>query len=108
MSKPYQQHLKSSKSLETTYEAVRAGFVALALEKNRRATPFVAQARALKAAAGKAKTPADLLKIAEIQPGLLTAAGVSDKATNHLQDGLQGYPRCVQRSAARKRVSPKY
>ncbi len=86
MPKPYQQHLESGKSLETTYEAVRAGFVALALEKNRRATPFVAQARALKAAAGKAKTPADLLKIAEIQPGLLTAAGVSDKATNHLQD----------------------
>jgi hypothetical protein len=86
MPKPYQQHLKSSQSLETTYEAVRSGFVALALEKNRRATPFVAQARALKAAAGKAKTPADLLKIAEIQPGLLTAAGVSDKATNHLQE----------------------
>jgi hypothetical protein len=86
MAKPYKQHLKSGKSLETTYEAVRAGFVALALEKNRRATPFVAQARALKAAAGKAKTPADLLKIAEIQLGLLTAAGVSDKATNHLED----------------------
>jgi hypothetical protein len=51
MRKPYLQHLKSSQDLETTYEAVRAGFVALALEKNRRATPFVAQARALKAAA---------------------------------------------------------
>jgi hypothetical protein len=46
MAKPYRLHLKSSKDLETTYEAVRAGFVALALEKNRRATPFVAQARA--------------------------------------------------------------
>ena len=86
MPKPYQQHLKSGKSLETTYEAVRAGFVALALEKNRRATPFVAQARALKAAASKAKTPAELMKIAEIQPALLTAAGVSDKATNHLEN----------------------
>ncbi len=84
MTKPYRQHLKSSKSLETSYEAVRAGFVALALEKNRRATPLVAQARALKAAASKAKTPADLLKIAEIQPGLLTAAGVSDKADQSL------------------------
>lgn len=84
--KPHLLHLKSSKSLETTYEAVRAGFVALALEKNRRATPFVAQARALKVAAAKAKTPAGLLKIDEIQQGLLTAAGVSDKATNHLQD----------------------
>ena len=84
MAKPYLQHLKSSKSLETTYEAVRAGFVALALEKNRRATPFVAQARALKAAASKAKSPASLLTIPEIQPALLTAAGVSDKAVNHL------------------------
>jgi len=86
MAKPYLRHLKSSKSLETTYEAVRAGFVALALEKNRRATPFVAQARALKAAASKAKSPAGLLKISEIQQALLAAAGVSDKAVNHLRD----------------------
>jgi hypothetical protein len=85
MAKPYLLHLKSSKSLETTYEAVRAGFVALALEKNRRATPFVAQARALKAAASKAKAPSALLRILAIQPALLAAAGVSDKATNHLQ-----------------------
>ena len=84
--KPYLEHLKSFKSLETTYEAVRAGFVALALEKNRRATPFVAQARALKTVASKARSPRDLLKIPDIQSGLLTAAGVSDKATNHLQD----------------------
>lgn len=86
MTKPYQQHLKSSKDLETTYEAIRAGFVALALEKNRRATPFVAQARALKIAASKAKTPADLHKFEEIQSALVTAAAVSDKANNHLQD----------------------
>jgi hypothetical protein len=86
MSKPYRQHLTSGKDLETTYEAVRAGFVALALEKNRRATPFVAQARALKSAASRAKKPGDLLTIVDIQPALLTAAGVSDKATNHLQD----------------------
>lgn len=86
MNKPYLQHLKSSKSLETTYEAIRAGFVALALEKNRRATPFVEQARALKASASRARTPLDLMAIKEIQPGILTAAGVSDKATNHLQD----------------------
>lgn len=86
MPKPYQQHLKSSENLVTAYEATRAGFVALALEKNRRATPFVAEARAFKSAASKAKTPADLLDLAEIQTGLLTAAGVSDKATKHLQD----------------------
>ena len=86
MAKPYLQHLNSSKDLETTYEAIRAGFVSLALEKNRRATPFVAEARALKAAASKAKTPTELLGVSEIQSGLLTAAGVSDKAAEHLQE----------------------
>jgi len=84
MNKPYRQHLKSSKDLETTYEAIRAGFVALALEKNRQATPYIEEARALKIAASTAKRPSDLLNIPDIQSGILTAAGVSDKATNHL------------------------
>src|SRR5207245_5383221 len=79
------EHLQSSHDLETTYEAVRAGFVALALEKNRRATPYVAEARALKSAASKAKAAIELLKIPGIQAGLLTAAGVSGKAAGHLQ-----------------------
>lgn len=85
MAKPYREHLNSSDDLVTTYEAIRAGFVALALEKNRRATPYIAQARALKAAASKAKSPADLIGIEAIQTGLLAAAGISDKATGHLQ-----------------------
>jgi len=84
--RPYLRHLNSTKDLRTTYEAIRAGFVMLALEKNRRATPFVAEARALKTAAVKAKTPVDLLRIEEIQSALVTAAGVSDKATSHLDD----------------------
>lgn len=86
MPKAYCEHLQSSDDLKTTYEAIRAGFVALALEKNRRATPFVAEARALKSAALKAKVPIDLLKIPEIRVALLTAAGVSDKAAGHLED----------------------
>ncbi len=83
--KAYLAHLKSGDDLVTTYESVRAGFVALALEKNRRATPFVEQARALKVAAADAATPADLINIEGIQSALLTAAGVSDKAAQHLQ-----------------------
>jgi hypothetical protein len=85
--KPYRRHLKSSDDLVTSYEAVRAGFVALALEKNRRASPFVEQARALKIAASSALVPAELTKIEGIQAALLTAAGVSDKAAGHLQPG---------------------
>ena len=86
MRKPYLEHLKSSKTLETKYEAIRAGFVALALEKNRRATPFVQQARALKAAAARAKTPNDILGMKDIRSAVLTAAGISDKASNHLEE----------------------
>ena len=85
MRKPYRLHLSSGADLVTTYEARRAGFIALSLEKNRRATPFVAQARALKAAASTARTPSALLNIHEIQPSLLTAAGISDKAIAHLR-----------------------
>jgi hypothetical protein len=84
MAKPHRQHLKSSKDLETTYEAVRAGFVTLAIERNRRATPYVAEARALRAAAAKARKALDLPGISEIGQGLLAAAGVSDKAAGHL------------------------
>jgi hypothetical protein len=83
--RPYREHLASSDDLVTTYEATRAGFVALALEKNKRATPFVAEARALRSAASQAKKPADLLSIQCIQRALLTAAGVSDKADKHLE-----------------------
>lgn len=93
--KPYLQHLQTANDLVTPYAAVRAGFVSLALEKNRRATPFVAQARALKVAAAQAKSPSALATIEGIQSALLTAAGVSDKAANHLQaqdkaDAIQG------------------
>ena len=80
----YLRHLRSSDDLITTYEATRAGFVALALEKNRRATPYVAEARALQEAALQAKVPADLPHIEGIEARLLTAAGLSDKALAHL------------------------
>lgn len=85
MPPPYRRHLQSSNDLVTTYEATRAGFVALALEKNRRATPHVAEARALREAASQASIPADLLKIKGIEAGLRTAAGLSDKAIQNLK-----------------------
>ncbi|MEA2096740.1 MAG: AvaI/BsoBI family type II restriction endonuclease [Candidatus Cloacimonadota bacterium] len=83
---PFNNHLKSYKSLITPYEETRAGFISLALEKNRKATPFVEEAKVLKVFALKARTPKELLQISEIQKSLLTAAGISDKAKNHLQE----------------------
>ena len=43
---PFRNHLASQRSLITPYEETRAGFISLALEKNRKATPFVEEAKA--------------------------------------------------------------
>jgi type II restriction enzyme len=65
--------------LVTSREQTRAGFIAFALEKNRRSTPIIESAKSLKVLASKAKTAKDLLKISEIRSALLTAAGLPDK-----------------------------
>lgn len=83
---PFNNHLKSYKNLITPYEETRAGFISLAFEKNRKATPFVEEAKALKVLASRARTPKHLFRITEIQNSLLTASGISDKAKNHLQE----------------------
>jgi type II restriction enzyme len=44
----YHDHLTSYQSLITPYEKIRSGFIALALEKNRKATPYVEEAKVLK------------------------------------------------------------
>jgi len=82
----YKNHLRSSKSLVTPYEETRAGFIALALEKNRKASPFVEEAKALKVLASQSPNPQGLLQIIEIKRSMLTAAGISDKAATHLSD----------------------
>ena len=83
---PFNNHLQSSESLITPYQEIRAGFISLALEKNKKATPFIDEAKALKAFATKAIKPKDLLAMSEIQDSLLTAAGLSDKAKGHLEE----------------------
>jgi type II restriction enzyme len=92
---PYRQHLKSAADLVTTGDQVRAGFVSLALERNRQATPHVEAARALKVAASKATSPAALKDIRSIQSALVTAAGISDKAAGYMlpedkREAIQG------------------
>lgn len=82
--RPYQTHLKTEANLITTYAETRSGFLSLAQEKNRQATPFITQARALKALASTLARPADLLTVKNIQTKLVTAAGISDKAAAHI------------------------
>lgn len=72
--------------LITSREETRAGFIAFALEKNRRSTPYIENAKAFKVFASKAKCPDDLLKIQEIRTPLLSASGLSDKALKYFTE----------------------
>jgi type II restriction enzyme len=83
---PKNRLIRSASDLLTPHDKTRAGFVAMALEKNNMATPFVEEARALKNLASRAKNPRELLKFEDIRSGLLAASGLSDKAQNHLTD----------------------
>jgi len=83
---PYLHHLTNSQSLMTTSEAKRAGFVEAVIEKSRLADEFVWVARSLKVKAEQANKPEDLLDMPDLKAGLLTAAGVSDKATAYLDE----------------------
>jgi type II restriction enzyme len=80
----YSNHIKTFEDLKTTYEETRAGFIEIALEKNRQAVPFVEEARVLQNRIRNIQDPLDLLNIENIRLGLISAAGISEKAAVHL------------------------
>lgn len=81
------QIITSASDLVTSREQTRAGFISFALEKNKKASPLVAEAKSLHAMAKIAAAPSDLLRIVEIRRALLTASGLSDKSLQHLTEG---------------------
>lgn len=78
--------IKRASDLVTSREQTRAGFIAMALEKNYLALPYIEEAKALKALANIIKRPEDLLKVQDLRIGLLTASGLSDKSLNYLTE----------------------
>jgi len=80
------KRINSPQDLVTPRAEVRAGFIALALEKTKESTPIVDEGRALKALASGAKSAQELIAIEAIRDALLTAAGLSDKAKKYLTD----------------------
>lgn len=76
--------ITSADDLVTSRERTRAGFIAMALEKNYLAVPYIEEAKALKLLANKVKSPKDLLNLTELRVGLLTASGLSEKSLNYL------------------------
>src|ERR1035437_1327333 len=82
----YHKHLRQASDLITPVADTRAGFVAMAVERSARAVPYVSEAKALQAVASNTETPDQLLSLNAIRSGLISAAGISDKASGHMQD----------------------
>lgn len=80
------RYIKSASDLVTTHEQTRAGFLAIALEKNMVGDPYVKQALAFKTMAALTKGPEDFLHMSQIRPFMLTAACLSDKSIQHLNN----------------------
>lgn len=72
--------------LLTSREETRAGFIAMALEKNLIGSPYVAEARALHVLASNVGNPRNLLDSRDLRKGLLAASGLSDKALKFLTE----------------------
>lgn len=79
----------SADSLVTTYEETRAGFLSIALEKNRVGDPYVKSALAFKAMVAHTKSADELLSIPAVRPFLITASGLSAKSLAYLNEADQ-------------------
>ncbi|MDR2733200.1 MAG: type II restriction endonuclease [Spirochaetota bacterium] len=82
----YSTHITKPEDLVTSYTETRAGFVAIALEKNRRAAPFIEEARILQHRIKNISTPDILLGLPDVRNSLIAASGISEKAVSYLGD----------------------
>lgn len=78
-------HLQNSKSLITDRHKITNGFINQASHRNLKASRYVDEAKNIRLLTKSVLMPSDLKKIPEIQGALLAAAGISDKAANHLK-----------------------
>lgn len=85
----FNKFITAAEDLVTTHEQTRAGFLSIALEKNRVGDPYVKNALAFKAMVADTKGPDDFLKMSEIRSFMLTASGLSDKSMKYLDDDDQ-------------------
>lgn len=86
---PFNRFIKSAQSLVTTHEETRAGFLSIALEKNRIGDPYIQNAFAFKAMVAGTKKADDLLNVPNVRPFLVTAAGLSEKSLSYLTEADQ-------------------
>ena len=80
-------YVSSPLDLVTTREARRDGFLAIALRRNTESLPYLEQGKALWAKlTAKTKRCEDILKMSDLRPTLLLAAGYSVKAQGNMDD----------------------
>ncbi len=82
----YKNHLESAADLVTTRTDTSAGFIKTSLERSLRATQYVEQGRALRAAMSVIPDVPTLLADLSLHESILTAAGVSEKAKHYFLD----------------------
>ena len=85
----YNKFIKKASDLVTTHEQTRAGFLNIALEKNRVGDLYVKNALAFKSMAADTKSPEDFLTMPIVRPFMLTASGLSEKSMKYLNDDDQ-------------------
>ena len=85
----YNRFITNAGDLVTPREEIRAGFLSIALEKNRVGEPYVKNALTFKAMAAKTSAPDEFLEMPSIRPFLLTASGLSDKSMQYLTENDQ-------------------
>lgn len=85
----YNSYIIDAQSLVTTHEQTRAGFLSIALEKNKIGDPYVKNALAFKATVSHTTSADDFLSMPSIRPFLLSAAGLSDKSMHYLTESDQ-------------------
>ncbi|MDE7308407.1 MAG: hypothetical protein K2N61_07045 [Lachnospiraceae bacterium] len=85
----FNKFIKKASDLVTTHEQTRAGFLSIALEKNRVGDPYVKNALAFKSMVADTKGPEDFLTMPIVRPFMLTASGLSEKSMKYLDEDDQ-------------------
>lgn len=85
----FNKYIRNAGDLVTSHEQTRAGFLKIALEKNRLGDPYIKNSLAFKSMVSGAICPEALLSIPEVRPFLLSASGLSDKSLNYLDESDQ-------------------
>lgn len=85
----FNKFIQKASDLVTAQEQTRAGFLSIALEKNRVSDPYVKNALAFRSMVADTRGPEDFLHLPAVRPFVLTAAGLSEKSMKYLDDADQ-------------------